>query len=222
MNPDAIENSSTMSLTAKLFSRRIHLLSDLDARTGAGAVHSESTLALRAAIAELLRAQVAGMSLESFEVRPHRRKVEQYSVPEAFAHIDVEQASDLSTLAILPTAVTDSDGPAKVFDHLILRMQLAMLRAETAFVKMAEKVVALAARLSKWESPFSEPASVRGPCDYLSLSSWLCRSGTTLRLSLYGLTPSWGWQDCSQMEKASQMISILASIRRRRILKDAT
>jgi len=110
-------------------------------------VHSESTLALRAAIAELLRSQVAGMSLESFEVRPHGGKVELYSTLDALLLIDVEQVSDLSTLAPLPTAVTDSDGPAKVFDHLILRMQLAMLRAETAFVKMTEKVVALAALL---------------------------------------------------------------------------
>jgi hypothetical protein len=43
-------------------------------------------------------------------------------------------------LAFLVTAT-------RVFDHLILRMQLAMLRAETDFVKMAEKVVALAALL---------------------------------------------------------------------------
>jgi type I restriction enzyme R subunit len=147
MNPDVIEGGSTTPLSARLFRRRIELLSELDRVAAGGVEHSEATNLLRAAIAEMLRGQVAGMSLGTFEVRPHRRSVEQYSTTEAFARIDVEQTSDLHRVAALPTAVTDFDGPAKVFDHLILRMQLAMLRALPAFTKMAEKVVALAVLL---------------------------------------------------------------------------
>jgi type I restriction enzyme R subunit len=62
-------------------------------------------------------------------------------------HIDVEQTNDLDVRARLPSSITDSDGAAKVFDHLILRMQLAMLRADRTFTSMAEKVVALAGLL---------------------------------------------------------------------------
>lgn len=81
------------------------------------------------------------------EVRPHRRTAERYSETESFSRIGVEQSIELEPLATLPASVIDSDGAAKVFDHLILRMQLALLRAEPAFTKMVEKVVALAALL---------------------------------------------------------------------------
>ena len=147
MNPDTLEGSSTVNLTAKIFRRRVQLLAELDRLADNGTVHSEATNALRVAIAELLRSQVAGMSPDSFEVRPHRQTVERYFNGDAFARIDGEQISDLNPLAVLPTSATDDDGPANVFDHLILRMQLAMLRAEPAFTKMAEKVVALAGLL---------------------------------------------------------------------------
>ncbi|MBB5063150.1 DEAD/DEAH box helicase family protein [Granulicella mallensis] len=147
INPDAKDGATTSSLTSRLFSRRVQLLAEVDRQAENGVQISDSTIALRAAIVEMLRSQIAGMSLDTFEVRPHRRQVERYSNREAFTKIDVEQVSDLDPLARLPSSITDSDGPAKVFDHLILRMQLAMLRAEPAFIKMAEKVVSLATLL---------------------------------------------------------------------------
>src|SRR6185312_3704498 len=139
MDPDVVDGGSTIPLSARLFRRRVELLGELDRVGTAGTIHSEATNSLRAAIAEMIRAQVVGMSLDTFEVRPHRRFVEQYSSAEAFARIDVEQTSDLHRISALPTSVTDSDGPAKVFDHLILRMQLAMLRVQRTFTMMAEK-----------------------------------------------------------------------------------
>jgi type I restriction enzyme R subunit len=83
----------------------------------------------------MLRGQVAGMSLDTFEVRPHRRTVEQYARTDAFAHIDAEQTSDLHPIARLPTAASGSDTAAKVFDHLLLRMQLAYYDARRCAIR---------------------------------------------------------------------------------------
>jgi type I restriction enzyme R subunit len=147
ISPNAQDGATTASLTSRLFRRRVQLLHELDQQAENGTQHSEATLSLRAAIVEMLRKQIAGMSFDTFEVRPHRRSVERYSATDAFGRIDVEQISDLDPLARLPTSVTDTDGPAKVFDHLILKMQLAMLRRERTFLGMAQKVVVLAGLL---------------------------------------------------------------------------
>jgi len=105
---------------------------------------------LRDEIAEELRGQVAGMTLDNFLVRPHRRLVEKYARPEAWRQIGLDAQNELiEVLSGLPTTVTDDDVAAKQFDMLILRTQLAVLRSDAGFKALRKRVVDLAGLLEE-------------------------------------------------------------------------
>jgi type I restriction enzyme R subunit len=88
------------------------------------------------------------MHLHNFIVRPRRRLVEQYARPEAWA---VLHEADFDTLARdlagLPSALVDEDEQARRFDLLMLRLQLALLRADPGFEAWRDQVRAIAALL---------------------------------------------------------------------------
>ncbi|WP_137890932.1 DEAD/DEAH box helicase family protein [Ramlibacter sp. 2FC] len=141
-------------LGQRLFKARLALLGELDARLAAGgrmaADRSPPGLALteegiRRDTAALLHAAVAGMSLDNFVVRPQRRWVEAWSQTDAWQRVSPEQLEDIAAhVSGLPTAVRDDDEDAKRFDLLMLRLQLASLRAEPGFERLRDQVRALA------------------------------------------------------------------------------
>ncbi|GGK40469.1 DEAD/DEAH box helicase family protein [Nocardia camponoti] len=119
-HPDASEGALAPSLSQRLFSTRTELLVELDR---SGASHE-----LRAATADTLHQQVAGMRLDNFIVRPHRREVEKYRERAAWDSVVEQQAVEIvESLADLPTTVRDSDEMAKRFDLVMLRGQLAVV-----------------------------------------------------------------------------------------------
>src|SRR5262249_39223239 len=68
-------------------------------------------------LAAELRAEVSGMSLDNFIVRPQRRYVEKYSTGEAWGKVDADARHELiEHVAGLPSAVVDDDIAAKQFD----------------------------------------------------------------------------------------------------------
>lgn len=85
------------------------------------------------------------MSLDNFIVRPQRRLVEKYQDSGAWDHLSIQERAELGEhIAGLPSAYADDDLAAKQFDMLVLRTQLAVLRADPAFSGLKGRIVGIA------------------------------------------------------------------------------
>jgi len=151
-NPDTSDGSSNESLSKKLFTARVELIGELD--KGLGHEHKGASQGeLRTDTAEILRTEVAAMNVNNFLVRPKRRYVERYSLVEAWEKLGLEQQSELTyEVAGLPSELTDPDLEAKLFDLLILRLQLALLRGEPSFAGLRKRVEEIAGLLEELDS----------------------------------------------------------------------
>jgi type I restriction enzyme, R subunit len=149
------------SLAKRLFDARLELIGALDGSSKvalAGAV-KEATAAyagpktneeVRRAVAEMLQREVAAMKLHNIIVRPHRRLVEKYSKPEAWAALAAEALAELShEVAGLPTELDPENEEAKRFDLLALKLQLALLHADPGFERLRDRVKEIAGLLAE-------------------------------------------------------------------------
>ena len=126
------------SLSQRLFEARLGLVTALD----------DSEPDLRSSTVATLHQIVAGMNLDNFVVRPHRRAVEKYASADAWTRIPPEDSEALITIAGLPSSVRDDDEDAKRFDLLILRRQLAQLDGDVMLAgRLRETVQRIAAAL---------------------------------------------------------------------------
>ena len=165
-NPDMTDGAIGDSLSKRLFAARVELICALDALHPLGDANGvgedgepferEADEAewgperLRAALTQLLRDEVGGMSLDNFLVRAHRRAVEKFGAEQAWERLSLDDQAELvREVAGLPTSVADDDLAAKQFDALILRTQLAVLRAESVFAGLRKKVVEIASLLEE-------------------------------------------------------------------------
>lgn len=157
----ATEGASSDSLGKRLFKTRLELIYILDGGATAPPPSKVLTTAepprpaydtgaqsdpkLRAEVAALLRAEVAAMNLDNFIVRPKRRLVEKYAKEEAWTVLDGAAVTELGhEVAGLPSEQEPEDQEAKRFDLLMLRLTLALLRAEPTFKGLREQVQAIA------------------------------------------------------------------------------
>lgn len=148
-NQDIPEQASgaSPSLRARLFGERLELVLALDDTSGDGD-GTVSNAGLRTDLVETLRDQVAGMNMDNFLVRPHRRLVEQYRDAGAWEGLDADGAEELAaSVADLPSAVRDDDEEAKRFDLIILRLQLCRLREEPGQERLRRQVQEIATGL---------------------------------------------------------------------------
>jgi type I restriction enzyme R subunit len=155
--PGSNRRSRLASLGKRLFTTRLQLIGALDQRlrtSAAAAGIKEDRLPyampanegeLRRDLAELLHRETAAMSLDNFVVRPRRRIVEQYAKAEAWKTLTPEARSQLAAeVAGLPSEMAAEGEEARRFDLLVLRLQLALLRAEPAFQRLREQVMEIA------------------------------------------------------------------------------
>jgi type I restriction enzyme R subunit len=90
------------------------------------------------------------MRLDNFIVRPHRRLIEKYAKPEAWAALATEALAELShEVAGLPTELNPEDEEAKRFDLLALKLQLALLQADPRFERLRDRVKEIAGLLAE-------------------------------------------------------------------------
>jgi type I restriction enzyme R subunit len=161
-NIPTTEGALGESLGKRLFDARLELVAALDqreadepsteVRESGAAPHGQpqSEAEVRAAVAALLHQEVAAMNLDNFVVRPHRRLVEKYVKPEAWAVLSPEALSELShQVAGLPSELDPEGEDAKRFDLLVLSLQLAMLRSEPGFARLRDQVKELAGLLEE-------------------------------------------------------------------------
>lgn len=161
-NIHATEGALGESLGKRLFDARLELIGELDKKLAEADRqtaretrapphgHPASDDEVRGQLAALLQREVAGMNLDNFIVRPRRRIVEQYAIPEAWTVLSPEALSNLShQVAGLPSELDPENEEAKRFDLLVLNLQLAMLRSEPGFARLRDQLKALAGLLEE-------------------------------------------------------------------------
>ncbi|MBZ4498448.1 DEAD/DEAH box helicase family protein [Dermacoccus sp. Tok2021] len=139
-DPATNDGSTQKSLTQRIVENRVALVRGLDASRGEGE--------LRRSTADALHEFVTGMTLDNVLVRPHRRLVEKFTAREAWESLDEVAAAEAVSLAGLPSTVGMGKEPAKRFDLLILRRQVADLDGDAATAeRMRETIQAIAHNL---------------------------------------------------------------------------
>jgi type I restriction enzyme R subunit len=161
-NPGDADGSLGEALGMRLFKARLELIGQLDKRVAIGAggygfreiavAYGEpaTDAHVRDAIAALLHNQVAAMNLDNFVVRPKRRLVEKFAKRDEWTVLNEDSLAELAhEVAGLPSAQEPEDEEAKRFDLLMLNLQLAVLRAEPAFVRLRDQVKVIAGLLEE-------------------------------------------------------------------------
>jgi type I restriction enzyme R subunit len=170
-NPDVTDGAGADSLAKRLFAARVELVGEVDARrpdtpaktdgyvqeptphghmgeAGSEPDRTADIKKVRDDHAAALRAEISGMSLDNFVVRPHRRYVEKYRAGEAWTKVDADARHELiEHVAGLPSAVVDDDLAAKQFDLLVFRAELALLRADPSFNGQRARITEIASLL---------------------------------------------------------------------------
>ena len=157
----ADRGSTTPSLATRLFRRRVELVVELDTAEANKALgfgerpmtpldDTANTLQqVRAGLVKGLRDEIAAMPDDNILVRPKRNLIKRYSKPDAWQALDETKTAELSReIAGLPSTIVDPDTAAKLFDELMLRLQLGRLRNSQDFPKLAERVREIAEALS--------------------------------------------------------------------------
>lgn len=148
-NPKLTEGAVGASLTEKLFIARVELIGEIDERPvdgeGAGQLRE-----LRQSVATRLHEEVSAMSIDNFIVRPKRRFIEKFQSKDTWDKLGAEDRHELAhEVAGLPSAYVDDDLAAKQFDYLVLLSQLALLRADPAFVNYQTRIMSIASALEE-------------------------------------------------------------------------
>jgi len=161
-NTATTEGSLGESISKRLFTTRLELIGEIDQKakelqqiqlptTHTSEVTTEWQL--RNELSDLLQKQVAAMNVNNFIIRPKRRLVEIYAKPEAWNELKPENRSELAqSIAGLPSELPEEDEEAKHFDLLMLRLQLAILRAEPGFERLRNQVREIAGLLEEKSS----------------------------------------------------------------------
>ena len=158
-NPDTTDGSAGESLGTRLFKARLSLIEELDHKGIGGKQVNEppakygpqpNQQQLRDSTAGHLHQVVAAMNVENFVVRPQRRSVEKFARPEAWKTLSGDDQAELAShIASLPTELVDADEEAKRFDLLVLRTQLAILKAAPGFGALRDQIRAIASALEE-------------------------------------------------------------------------
>jgi type I restriction enzyme R subunit len=161
-HPDVTAGAGAETLAKRLFAARVELVGEVDGQasgqspiifeSGHGCEFDrvEEIKKLRNDLADGLRTEISGMSLDNFLVRPHRRYVEKYSSGDAWAKVDADARHELiEHVAGLPSAIVDDDLAAKQFDLLVYRAELALLRVDADFQGLQTRITEIASLLEE-------------------------------------------------------------------------
>jgi len=146
LNAKGVEGSSQESLSTKLFKTRLELLESFRRIDSP----DESVQALDRELTGTLRGAVQAMNTDNFIVRPHREQVEKYREAAAWEKLAAGDFAEIAhILAGLPSELAPEDETAKRFDLLMLKLQLAVIRADKSFTRLRDQVQEIASRLEE-------------------------------------------------------------------------
>jgi type I restriction enzyme R subunit len=161
-NPDHSDGSVTETLGTRLFKARLEMIAELDKKSEPDKQIADAVIPyqapqnegqLRSGIAAFLNQTVAAMNIDNFIVRSQRKSVERFAQAEAWLKLDREDLTELAdNVARLPSERVDDDEEAKRFDLLVLRTQLAILKAEPGFARLRDQMRAIAGALEAQDS----------------------------------------------------------------------
>ncbi|MBW3636541.1 MAG: DEAD/DEAH box helicase family protein [Armatimonadetes bacterium] len=142
-NPDVREAAPAKTLSVRLFTHRVELL---DGTTQIARMENQPEVAqIRDELADGLHREVAAMNVSNVLVRPHRREVEKWRERAAWESVGQAEKRELDEkLAALPTEIPLEDETARQFDLLVYRLELATLKKEKRWAKLAAQVRAIA------------------------------------------------------------------------------
>jgi type I restriction enzyme R subunit len=146
-NPDGIEGNSPEPLGTRIFKARVGLLARMQQQPD---LSQAGTLA--GAIKELLKAEVGGMNHDNFLVRMHLRTVEAFQQDGAWTGtLDQSALHQLQNeIAGLPSANPVDELEARMFDHVALCMQIALVDGMAGlFEGLRRQVVEIASQLEE-------------------------------------------------------------------------
>ena len=143
--PETTDAPAPPSLSARLFARRLDLVGSLQA----SGEHAD----LRASTVDLLWKGICAVNVDNVVARPHRQVIERFKNADAWTMLSVEDMQALATEAAeLPNSLPAEREEPKRFDLLILRLQLAVIEADPAFVPLREQVKLIASLLEEQAS----------------------------------------------------------------------
>ena len=168
-NLKTIDVPIPQSLGKQLFTTRLELIRELDSSFSKAEVtnvetklkekqtyyqvanqESRTDLELRDQLAALLHTEVSAMNSENFIVRPKRKLVEKYTNSESWRSLSESDINELSQeVAGLPAELETEAEEVKRFDILILKLQLAILRSQPAFIRLRDQVKSIASLLEE-------------------------------------------------------------------------
>ena len=163
-NPELKEASTARSISERLFSARIDLVRALDEKQTRSREFTEADQKrfqaegvdapllteqeVRAGALNTLQETVAGLNLENFIVRQHRRAVEKYREPKSWLPIDDEKRKELvDEIAPLPSEKGLGTEEAKRFDLLMFSLELALLKGSKRFDTLKKQLLEIASAL---------------------------------------------------------------------------
>lgn len=161
-NPELKEANAAKSLSERLFAGRLDLVRALDDKhrmqdgvsEGAQSPYAgdgetpPSEQEIRDDAAKTLQAIVGGLNVDNFIVRQHRRAVEKYQEPQAWASIDDEKRKELvDEIAPLPSSHMLGTEEAKRFDLLMFSLELALLKGSKRFDSLRKQLLEIASLL---------------------------------------------------------------------------
>jgi type I restriction enzyme R subunit len=142
-NPKAIDGPLARPIGERLFTTRVDLIGELQ---GTEEGHDNLLTALKSRLLD----EVRGMNLDNFIVRAKRRAVEKFQDETNWAALDLDARITLEAdVAGLPSAFQDDALPAKQFDLLLLNAQLCLLRGETGFAALQDRIIRFASALER-------------------------------------------------------------------------
>ena len=166
-NPELKEASTARSLSERLFAGRVDLVRALDDKRAEDPVTEDSGFSageqsayesgkegppsepeIRASAAKTLQDIVGGMNEDNFIVRQHRRSVEKFREPKAWASIDDDKRKELlEEVAPLPSGHMLGTEDAKRFDLLMFQLELALLKGSKRFDTLRKQLLEIASAL---------------------------------------------------------------------------
>lgn len=134
-NPRGIESKSGAPLSARLFRSRVRLLAHLQ-----GQPNLDPKAALRGTLTEELHGRVSGMPSENFLVRMHQKAVNRFREAKAWKQLADDDVEALQgAVAELPSGVEPDKIESRMFDLVVLRLQLAVAEGDTKGLEQRRK-----------------------------------------------------------------------------------
>ncbi|MCC7570321.1 DEAD/DEAH box helicase family protein [Candidatus Micrarchaeota archaeon] len=142
VNPEGVKGSTQKSLSQQIFEKRVEIAHELQS---GDYIQNEELQELRASILNSLHEDVKVMDPLSFNLRPDKRYIDEFSNRDRWNNLSKQDVIDLQEhIAPHSNLVAEDDEFARRFDSLILTTQVEQLKHDRSSTNSKNRVVTLA------------------------------------------------------------------------------